>query len=65
MRSIATRTDMSFKPPSGFYQPSARKAKRESVARLQAGSSAISARIGAMSQSWLALTKQTHSVTIT
>jgi hypothetical protein len=45
MRSMATRQDMSFNPPSGFNQCKAWQASRDRSARVRVGSSAINARI--------------------
>jgi len=43
MRSMATRQDMSFNPPSDLSQCNARQASRDRPARVRAGSSAINA----------------------
>ncbi|WP_300970960.1 hypothetical protein [Thiocapsa sp.] len=52
IRSMATRADMSFKPPLAVCQASAWQVKRDSAARLRGGSSAMSARISAISSAW-------------
>ncbi|WP_300988873.1 hypothetical protein [Thiocapsa sp.] len=43
---------MSFKPPLAVCQASAWQVKRDSAARLRGGSSAMSARISAISSAW-------------
>ena len=41
IRNIATLADMSFNPPSGLYYANIRQVRRESSARVRAGSSSI------------------------
>ena len=43
MRSMATRQDISFSPPSCLSQPNSRQASRDRSARVRKGSSAINA----------------------